>query len=153
MNEVQTATAHFDTDVLSRSECHETGLLINKLNGQQIFRICILLHDSIPTTVFHILLIEAGLIDLIVFGQRAIGVQEAVVGCDENAGAAEFIANDTNDVLDFVNGIIAGWEYQVVSGVACLIHLIVVDVDFTNAWRSARFILIIFLYCKATLAP
>ena len=95
VNEIQTATAHLDTYILSRSKRHKTGLLIHKLNRQQIIGVGPLLHEGIASTVLYILLIETGLINLVILSQRAIGVQEVVVSGDENSGAAELITNSS----------------------------------------------------------
>ena len=129
VHKVQSAATHFNADVLTGSEGSQPGCLVGEFHRQQIVRLCALLHQSVPATVLHILLTEAGLVHLVILSQRAVSIQEAVVGSNENPGATEVIDNHADQVLNFVNCIVACREYQVVRSMAGFVNLIVIDVD------------------------
>ena len=74
MHEIETAATHFYADVLSRCKCIIARLLINEFHRQQVIRLCALLHDCIATAILHILLVEAGLIDLVILSQRTVSI-------------------------------------------------------------------------------
>ena len=101
MHIVQTSAARFDANIFPRCKSIKSGLLVNKFYRHKVVRLCAFLHDCIATSILHTLLIEAGLIDLIVLGQRAVGVQETVVSRDKDSGSAELVADNADDIFYF----------------------------------------------------
>ena len=131
MHEIESSAFLLDTDAFSRWKCIIT--IIHKLYWKQIIRSCSITGNQITTVNFHILLTRCCFIHLGILRQRTICVKESVVGGNIHTSTTELITDNSHNIFDFFNCIIACREYHAVRSMTCLIHLIVIDINDIHA--------------------
>lgn len=67
-------------------------------------------HDSKASDVFHDAIHETGFVRLAILVQRTVGVQEAVIGGDEDIGSTELVCNDAHHVFQLIDCLATGSE-------------------------------------------
>ena len=128
MYEVQAAALHLDPDALSRSVDVVGRVAAEELHRQQILRLRTFLHDGIAPSDLHILIALRGLVHLVILTERTVGIQEAVVGSDNDICAAPLVGDDADHVLQLFNRRITGAEDRTLQ-MTGLVDGVVVDIN------------------------
>lgn len=138
VDEVQAAAFDLQADLLARREGLVGRSALHEVHGQQVIGLGVWRRDDVAAGLLDDLVLLQAALCLAVLGEGLHRVEEAVVGCQQDARAGELVDDDAHEVLELGDGLFAGGEDLLVVRVAGRVDGVVVDVDDIHAAHLGR---------------
>ena len=138
VDEVQAAASDLQADLLARCESLVGRSALHEVHGQQVIGLGVWRRDDVAAGLLDDLVLLQAALCLAILGEGLHRVEEAVVGCQQDARAGELVDDDAHEVLELGDGLFAGGEDLLVVRVAGRIDGVVVDVDDIHAAHLGR---------------
>ena len=138
VDEVQAAALDLQADLLARREGLVGRSALHEVHGQQVIGLGVWRRDDVAAGLLDDLVLLQAALCLAVLGEGLHRVEEAVVGCQQDARAGELVDDDAHEVLELGDGLFAGGEDLLVVRVAGRVDGVVVDVDDIHAAHLGR---------------
>ena len=137
MHKVHTAAIHLDADTFSRCKSIKFCFAAQELHRQQEVGLCTFLHDCITSAIFHIHTVKAGIVGLIILGQRTVCIKESMVSRNQNIRATKFIYNNTHKVFQFWNCLITSRKNSSIRNMAGFINGIMINIHNVHTFHQS----------------